>query len=786
MDAVTAAENRPIPEYASTFRTPIRWRRAFMLLLGAILAGILGLGFWPVPPDNDGNEAAAIMAENPGGLAQRFPQMLAPDDNLPTNKQNAERVALGRLLFFDPVLSGNNDISCATCHHPDLGLSDGLPISIGDGGRGIGPNRTGGTLLRRRAPSLWNVGYYHRQFWDGRARDLEEQAISPIISEQEMNEDPKRLESELKQIPEYVERFDRAFQGRKGSSITLTNVAKALAAFERTLTANHSPFDRFVEGDRSALTEAQWRGFMLFRSGKIRCIECHGLPTFADQDFKAIGPLDSDGRLDLGRFEVTKRQSDRFAFKIPTLRNVVLSAPYMHNGSLKSLDDVIDFYSSGGGPRIGTPVDDKLRSFLVTTEERRDLVAFLYSLTDESNLPTIPDRVPSGLPVVPHLDNPARQLATSYNQGSTSKKAAVRGPQVLRVVAGQSIQATIDMAIPGDTIEVLPGSYHEQLIVDVDNLTLRAAGESNRQDPEGAASIPADGSRRPLLDGKRKLSDGIILSGKDFKIEGFDIKDFTANAIFAQYARGLALRDLRLEKSGRFGLHTINSRDVTIEHTRASGMGEAGFYFHSSSDIQMRNCETDGNVVGINVENCLRTNVEANSIHDNTCGVLVSAVPADVSTVAKDCRITGNRILNNNAKNISELGTLIAEVPRGIGILVLGADNTEVYGNELRGNTSYAVGILGYHSFSGSGIKIGIESVPEDNFIHDNVYSDNGSSPDSLVMKAGFRGGDLVWDLSGWSNKWHEPGASQATPLLNAKWPAFIRRIRWRWLSFRK
>jgi parallel beta-helix repeat protein len=357
---------------------------------------------------------------------------------------------------------------------------------------------------------------------------------------------------------------------------------------------------------------------------------------------------------------------------------------------------------------------------------------------------------------------------------------------LLRVEAGQSIQAAIDKAIPGDTIEVMPGSYNEQIIVDVDNLTLRAAGESDQPEREGADIVPADGSRRPLLDGKRNLSDGIILSGKDFRLEGFDIKDFTANAIFVQYARGLTLMDLRLEKSGRYGLHTINSRNVTIEHIRASGMGEAGFYFHSSSDIQMRACETDANVVGINVENCLHITVEANSIHDNTCGVLVSAVPTDVSTVAKYCRITGNRILNNNAKNVSELGTLIAEVPQGIGILVLGADNTEVYGNEVGGNTSYAVGVLGYHSFSGSGIKIGIESVPENNFIHDNVYSDNGNSPDSLVIKAGFKGADLIWDLSGWSNKWHESGASQATPILDAKWPAFIRRIRWRLLNLRK
>jgi parallel beta-helix repeat protein len=362
----------------------------------------------------------------------------------------------------------------------------------------------------------------------------------------------------------------------------------------------------------------------------------------------------------------------------------------------------------------------------------------------------------------------------------------MRSPQVLRVEAGQSIQAAVDQAIPGDTIEVMPGLYHEQIVVDVADLTLRAVGAANRNDNANSDGLPADGSRRPLLDGQRRLSDGIIISGKNFRLEGFDIKDYTANAVFGQYARDLALADLRLEKSGRFGIHTINSSNVTIEHIRASRMAEAGFYFNSSSDIKLSACETYGNVVGVNVENCLRTTVETNFIHDNACGILISALPADLSTIARYCRISGNHLLNNNAKNTSELGTLVAEVPSGIGILVLGADNTEIFANELRGNMSYAVGILGYHSFSGSGIKIGIESVPENNYIHDNTYSDNGRSPDTLVMKAGFKGGDLVWDLSGWSNKWHEEGASRATPVLDAKWPAFIRRIRWRMLNLLK
>ena len=172
----------------------------------------------------------------------------------PDNPQTPERVALGRLLYFDPVLSGANDQSCATCHHPDLGLTDGRGLSMGRGGKGLGPERAGGAELRRSAPTVWNAAYNHRQFWDGRASDLEDQAQNPIKSADEMAQDPAELVKELRAIPEYVRLFDEAFGGKDASAVTFENVTKAIAAFERTLISTRSRFDRYREGDVTALS----------------------------------------------------------------------------------------------------------------------------------------------------------------------------------------------------------------------------------------------------------------------------------------------------------------------------------------------------------------------------------------------------------------------------------------------------------------------------------------------------------------------------------------------------
>ncbi|HET9532875.1 MAG TPA: parallel beta-helix domain-containing protein, partial [Blastocatellia bacterium] len=749
--------------------------RGLLVVLVLVFAGLLALGLWPTQADALVDEGTAGVGIGGGGLKRRFPNMIVPTDNpIPENPATDKRVALGRLLFFDPVLSGSNDISCATCHHPDLGLSDGRGLSMGKGGRGIGPEREMGAAIKRGAPSIWNAAFNHMQFWDGRAPDLEEQAKGPITSEIEMAENPETLVKELKAIPEYVERFDAAFGGQNGSAVSLDNVVKAIASFERTLTANNTPFDRFVNGERNALTPAQYRGFNLFRSGKTRCFECHGLPTFANPDFKIIGVPDlNPNEPDFGRFDVTKGEGNKRAFKVPTLRNVALNPPYMHNGRFKSLEEVIDFYAAGGGPGVGfdTPhIDDKMRAYSITPEEKADLIAFLFALTDESNLPEFPDRVPSGLQVVPRLDNPARSLIAKQNTGAPAEDVGERPPQTIAVKPGESIQSAVNRARPGDTIEVLPGTYHEEVRIDINNITLRGLKT-------------ADGSSRPVLDGRKTLSDAIIATGDNFHIEGFEVRHYIANGVVVQNAHGPVFRDLIIDDTGLYGTYPVSCTGVTIENVTATRIADAAIYVGQSRDIVVRNCEAHSNVTGIEIENSVNAVVENNYVHNNTGGILVFVLPNNPSKVGRNCKVVNNRVIENNLPNFGNPNSIVGKVPPGGGILVMAADETEVTGNEIRGNNSYGVSVVSLTIVFPKGTQFDVGPTPENNWIHDNIYSDNGRQPAESITKSGLTGADLLWDLTGWSNRWQESSATRATPVLNASWPAVARRAYWRVLQ---
>ena len=748
------------------------WLRALIVLLALPVIAFVALGLWPVQADFVGDASTAGVSKGGGGLVRQFPKMVLRADNPMPASSADERVQLGRLLFFDPILSGANDISCATCHHPDLGFTDGRALSMGKGAHGIGPERAGGAVVRRGAPTLWNAAYNHKQFWDGRAEDLEDQARGPITSDIEMNENPDTLVSELKDIPEYARRFDAAFGGG-ASAVTLENVLKAVASFERTLTANNSPFDRFVRGELNALTAAQRRGFNLFRSGRTRCFECHGIPTFANRDFKIIGVPDADSaEPDFGRFEVTKGDGNKYAFKVPTLRNVVLNAPFMHNGRFNTLEEVLDFYAAGGGPGVGfkdAKVDDKIHSYTITAEEKQDLIAFLCALTDESSLPEFPDKVPSGLPIVPRLKNPARELVAKHNTGSSKEEIAERPPQTITVNAGQSIQAAVDRARPGDTIEVMPGVYNEEVKIDLDNITLRGV---TRDGPGGAA--------RAVLDGEGKLSDGVLATGSSFRIENFDIRNYVANGVVAQHARNVAFRDLNIDKTGLYGVYPVSCTGVTLERCVATGIADAALYVGQSRDIVVRNCEAHGNVTGIEIENSVNAVVENNYVHDNTGGILVFILPNNVSKVGHDCIVRNNRVINNNLKNFANPNSIVANVPPGTGVMVMAADNNEVTGNEIRGNDCYGVAVFSLEVAFPKGTAFDVGPTPENNWIHDNTYSDNGRNPAGALQRAGIKGADLVWDLNGWSNRWQESNATNSTPLLSARWPAFARRAYWR------
>ncbi|HEU4391879.1 MAG TPA: parallel beta-helix domain-containing protein, partial [Blastocatellia bacterium] len=729
---------------------------------------LLAAGLWPAPHDFHGDESTAGAGAGRGGLDRPFPAMIVRADSPVTD----DKVKLGRLLFFDPVLSGDNDISCATCHHPDLGFTDGRGQAMGKGGHGLGPSRAGGSVVRRGSPTIWNAAYNRKQFWDGRATDLEDQAQNPIKSEIEMAQNPDELVRELKAIPEYVQLFDSTFGGSGGLNISMDSVVKAIAAFERTLTANYSPFDRYVKGGLEALTPAQKRGFNIFRSGKTRCFECHGLPTFANPDFKIIGVPDLDpNQPDYGRAEIEGGDGYKRAFKVPTLRNVVLNPPYMHNGRFKTLDEVIDFYSKGGGPGMGveTPnLDDKIRPYQISQQEKDDLIAFLYALTDESRLPAFPERVPSGLPVVTRLENPIRAAIAKYNTGAPRTESADRPAQVITVKAGESIQAAVDRARPGDTIEVEPGTYSEMVAVDLDGITLRGL---------------AAGGKRPILDGQKKIPDAVIATGDNFRIEGFEVEHYTGNGIAVQNARTPVFRDLVVNDTGRYGVYPVSCTNVTVERVTVTGVADAGIYVGQSRDIVVRDCEAHDNVTGIEIENSLNAVVENNYVHDNTGGILVFVLPNNPSKVGRNCLVRGNRVVNNNHENFADPGAIVHNVPPGTGLMIMAADETEVTGNEIRGNDCYGVAVFSLTNVFPKGTVFDVGPDPEDNWIHGNTFGDNGRRVAGAVARAGLPGADLIWDATGWSNRWDESNATRSSALPGSGWPAAARRCWWRLLS---
>ncbi len=251
------------------------------------------------------------------------------------NQQSTLKIQLGKKLYFDTRLSKDNTISCATCHNPAMGWSDAGPTSVGIRGQKGG----------RRAPPVSNAAYAPLQFWDGRAPSLEEQAKGPIANPIEMGNTHELMIQSLQGIAGYVKDFERVW----GSSIvTIDMAAEAIAAFERTVVTTDSPFDRYARGDENALTKAEKQGLEIF-NGKGHCTACHWGSYFSDGRFHNLGVQPADiSKQDAGRYAVTKDTADMGAFKTPTIRDVGLRAPYMHDGSEKSLEDVVDLYNKGG------------------------------------------------------------------------------------------------------------------------------------------------------------------------------------------------------------------------------------------------------------------------------------------------------------------------------------------------------------------------------------------------------------------------------------------------------
>jgi cytochrome c peroxidase len=300
------------------------------------------------------------------------PRVLKVPDN---NEMTPDRITLGKNLFFDPRLSGSGWISCGTCHNPAMGWSDGLPTAIGEGMK----------VLGRSTPTIINTAYNAKQMWDGRKRDLEEQAVGPIQADVEMHQDMGQLLDKLNTLTGYVAMFNKAYPGE---GITEKTIGKAIASFERTVVSTNAPFDHWVKGDEKAINESAKRGFELF-DGKARCSTCHQGFNFVDDGFHNIGLPNTQ---DLGRYNIVKVEVLKGAFKTPTLRDIALTAPYMHNGAYKTLDDVVDHYNKGGV--VTDRIDPNMRPLNLTALEKKDLIEFLRTLTGDESSITIP-RLPN-------------------------------------------------------------------------------------------------------------------------------------------------------------------------------------------------------------------------------------------------------------------------------------------------------------------------------------------------------------------------------------------------------
>ena len=444
-------------------RIPIS-HRSFVLSLvgGSLLLSLAACG--------GGDDGGTAPTSDPEAELTRFirdnydlhpmpEQIPYPPDNPPVE----ERVELGRLLFFDPVLSGPQDVSCGHCHHPALAWADGRSLSIGVGGVGLGPDRQRTLpegddgmeewefITPRNSPTILNTAFNApfpggdgpwdgRMFWDGRTSSLENQARAPVRSRDEMRHDTynvgsalTEVEAKLRSIPEYVDLFLAAFPEEASALgpderelvINANTYARAVAAYERELVGTDSPYDRFARGDDGALTHSQKRGLALFH--EVGCVECHSGPMFSDFEFRALGvrqagpgkpPVHERGDgTDIGRFpEGSFALEEMYAFRTPSLRNVALTAPYFHtggegtDGDYQTLRQVVDFFDRGGNDEgiEAMYLHPFVRPLGLEEEQKDDLVAFLESLTATRLLsdlvdPEVPTTVPSGLEPPPAL-----------------------------------------------------------------------------------------------------------------------------------------------------------------------------------------------------------------------------------------------------------------------------------------------------------------------------------------------------------------------------------------------
>jgi cytochrome c peroxidase len=316
------------------------------------------------PADEAADQPAATPVAFEVKVPLGLPALPVPEDNPMT----AEKVELGKLLYFDKRLSKDGSVSCATCHDPQMAWTEHQPTSTGIGAQKGGAN----------SPTVINAAYATAQFWDGRAKSLEEQALGPIENPIEMGHNLPEMIGQLNQLTAYKEHFQKVF----GTDVTADGIAKAIAAFERTVLSGNSPYDKFKAGDESALNDAQKRGLEVF--GKAGCSDCHAPPLFSNYEYENAGIGMDKEKPDEGRKAVTKQDEDLGKIRVPALREVANTGPYFHDGSCATLEAAVALMAAGGkdNPNLSEMLKS-VRDAKLTEQDQKDLVEFLKALSGE-------------------------------------------------------------------------------------------------------------------------------------------------------------------------------------------------------------------------------------------------------------------------------------------------------------------------------------------------------------------------------------------------------------------
>jgi len=321
-----------------------------------------------------------------------------------------------------------------------------------------------------------------------------------------------------------------------------------------------------------------------------------------------------------------------------------------------------------------------------------------------------------------------------------------------RVRPGQSIQAAVDRAEPGDRIEVEPGLYNQTVMVDKAGITLTGIIQAGE---------------RPILDGLGTMGDAVQVSGNDFLIEGFLIRNYAGNGVVASKTENIVFRDLIVDKTGLYGVYPVECTGVLIEDCVATGIADAAIYVGQSRDIVVRNNEVYLNVAGIEIENSVNALVANNSAHHNTGGILVFVLPNNPSKIGEHCRVINNRVWANNLPNFGRPGSTVSNIPPGVGIFVMAADYTEITRNIITGNDSFGVSIISLansSSLRGKKFKLDVQPDSDHTFVHDNAYEGNGTNPSARYKELANGRPDLFLDGTRTANVWQKAEDLKRTP----------------------